>query len=353
MIVVGTVSGTILVAPLVAALAVGIGVPILLAYVYGVVPISLCRSGGCGVTTNNNGGVRFAFDDENTDSLNFFTQTNPNNASTSSGVKLALANSVTVPISAIEPRPDSITMARTEPADATSQTPVLVTITMASRAEQQKSRQKSANRHRSSSRNRKDKKAKEQTRARFGGVVSATCGSVELNKVSPGKKRTVAAEVANGSAMSSLAAGLSPENHSDGEHNLSSSSSSQHLLEVRHDESTTTQPSRPRYVNPSIGEMSIGNYTMTSLSNSGSNLCGVRANLDDVSDIDGEETEERGDHESASTKAIASINQLSVDLSVKSDKKSTVNNDIDNYSVSMLSEKSMNPSIVALAGSLR
>lgn len=74
LIVVGTVAGTIVVAPLVAALAVGIGVPILLAYVYGVVPISLCRSGGCGVTTNNNGGVRFAFDDENTDNLNFFNQ---------------------------------------------------------------------------------------------------------------------------------------------------------------------------------------------------------------------------------------------------------------------------------------
>ena len=44
----------------------GIGVPILLAYVYGVVPVSLCRSGGCGVTTNT-GGVRFEFD-ENIDS---------------------------------------------------------------------------------------------------------------------------------------------------------------------------------------------------------------------------------------------------------------------------------------------
>ena len=42
----------------------GIGVPILLAYVYGVVPISLCRSGGCGVTTTHSGGVKFAFDDE-------------------------------------------------------------------------------------------------------------------------------------------------------------------------------------------------------------------------------------------------------------------------------------------------
>lgn len=42
----------------------GIGVPILLAYVYGVVPISLCRSGGCGVTTNSSG-VRFEFEEEN------------------------------------------------------------------------------------------------------------------------------------------------------------------------------------------------------------------------------------------------------------------------------------------------
>ena len=30
-----------------AGLAVGIGVPILLFYVYGVVPVSLCRAGGC------------------------------------------------------------------------------------------------------------------------------------------------------------------------------------------------------------------------------------------------------------------------------------------------------------------
>ena len=35
--------------------------PVLLAYVYGVVPISLCRSGGCGVSTA--GGVRFQFDE--------------------------------------------------------------------------------------------------------------------------------------------------------------------------------------------------------------------------------------------------------------------------------------------------
>lgn len=52
------------ISPVLAGLAVSIGVPILLAYVYGVVPISLCRSGGCGVTTSASG-VRIAFDDEN------------------------------------------------------------------------------------------------------------------------------------------------------------------------------------------------------------------------------------------------------------------------------------------------
>ncbi|XP_063407641.1 E3 ubiquitin-protein ligase RNF19A-like isoform X1 [Mytilus trossulus] len=61
----GGVATSILVSPVVAGLAVGIGVPILLAYVYGVVPISLCRSGGCGVTATNKGGVRFEFDEEN------------------------------------------------------------------------------------------------------------------------------------------------------------------------------------------------------------------------------------------------------------------------------------------------
>ena len=41
----------------------GIGVPLLLAYVYGVVPISLCRSGVCGVSTTDTGGVRIDFDE--------------------------------------------------------------------------------------------------------------------------------------------------------------------------------------------------------------------------------------------------------------------------------------------------
>ncbi|XP_046967242.1 E3 ubiquitin-protein ligase RNF19B-like isoform X2 [Vanessa cardui] len=41
------VAAALIVSPLVAGLAVGIGVPILLFYVYGVVPVSLCRAGGC------------------------------------------------------------------------------------------------------------------------------------------------------------------------------------------------------------------------------------------------------------------------------------------------------------------
>lgn len=43
--------------PVLAGLAVAIGVPILLFYVYGVVPVSLCRA-GCGE------GTRFEFDEE-------------------------------------------------------------------------------------------------------------------------------------------------------------------------------------------------------------------------------------------------------------------------------------------------
>jgi len=59
-----------------ASLAVGIGVPILLFYVYGVVPVSLCRSGGCGVTTSSNG-VHFDFDEDHntpkTVNVDYFT----------------------------------------------------------------------------------------------------------------------------------------------------------------------------------------------------------------------------------------------------------------------------------------
>lgn len=38
--------------------------PIMLAYVYGVVPISLCRGGGCGVSTANGKGVKIEFDED-------------------------------------------------------------------------------------------------------------------------------------------------------------------------------------------------------------------------------------------------------------------------------------------------
>jgi E3 ubiquitin-protein ligase RNF19A len=60
----GGVTASLIVSPLLAGLAVSIGVPILLAYVYGVVPISLCRSGGCGVRTTTQGGVRIDIDEE-------------------------------------------------------------------------------------------------------------------------------------------------------------------------------------------------------------------------------------------------------------------------------------------------
>jgi len=61
----GGVTLSVLVSPLVAALTVGVGIPIALGYVYGVVPVSLCRSGGCtGVTTARNGhGVNFEFNE--------------------------------------------------------------------------------------------------------------------------------------------------------------------------------------------------------------------------------------------------------------------------------------------------
>jgi hypothetical protein len=56
---------SILVSPMLAALTVGVGVPIALGYIYGVVPISLCRSGGCAsVTTKNGRGVNLEFDSD-------------------------------------------------------------------------------------------------------------------------------------------------------------------------------------------------------------------------------------------------------------------------------------------------
>ena len=59
----GGVLAATLVTPVLAAFAVGIGVPILLAYVYGVVPISMCRAGGCGSSQNDVENPKFDFDE--------------------------------------------------------------------------------------------------------------------------------------------------------------------------------------------------------------------------------------------------------------------------------------------------
>lgn len=53
----------VIVAPAIAGVAVGVGVPILLAYIYGVVPVSLCQNGVCGVSASPLG-VRIDFDDD-------------------------------------------------------------------------------------------------------------------------------------------------------------------------------------------------------------------------------------------------------------------------------------------------
>ena len=60
---VGGVVCSIIMSPFLAGLAVSIGVPILLCYVYGVVPIALCRSEGCGVTTSSSG-VKIDIDED-------------------------------------------------------------------------------------------------------------------------------------------------------------------------------------------------------------------------------------------------------------------------------------------------
>ncbi|XP_029426847.1 E3 ubiquitin-protein ligase RNF19B isoform X2 [Rhinatrema bivittatum] len=60
----GAVTLSVIASPVIAAVSVGIGVPIMLAYVYGVVPISLCRGGGCGVSTANGKGVKIEFDED-------------------------------------------------------------------------------------------------------------------------------------------------------------------------------------------------------------------------------------------------------------------------------------------------
>lgn len=58
------VVGSLVVSPVLAVMAVGVGVPIMLAYVYGVVPLSLCRNGGCGLSDSSNPQDEDGIDDE-------------------------------------------------------------------------------------------------------------------------------------------------------------------------------------------------------------------------------------------------------------------------------------------------
>uniref|UniRef100_A0A915ETB2 RBR-type E3 ubiquitin transferase n=1 Tax=Ditylenchus dipsaci TaxID=166011 RepID=A0A915ETB2_9BILA len=77
------VTGSLVVSPVLAVMAVGVGVPIMLAYVYGVVPLSLCRNGGCGggnhanSSSNNNensdADVEAAYGEEDSDDIVLLT----------------------------------------------------------------------------------------------------------------------------------------------------------------------------------------------------------------------------------------------------------------------------------------
>nr|XP_045004993.1 E3 ubiquitin-protein ligase RNF19B-like [Jaculus jaculus] len=62
--IIGRVTLLIIASPVIAAVHAGIGAPIMLAYVYGVVLISLCREGDCGVSTANGKGVKIEFDED-------------------------------------------------------------------------------------------------------------------------------------------------------------------------------------------------------------------------------------------------------------------------------------------------
>ena len=72
-------------APAIAGVAVGVGVPILLAYIYGVVPVSLCQNGVCGVSTSPLG-VRIDFDDDDDNEISdAANETNGGGATSTSG----------------------------------------------------------------------------------------------------------------------------------------------------------------------------------------------------------------------------------------------------------------------------
>ncbi len=75
----GGVALSIAVSPFLAALTVGVGVPIALGYVYGVVPVSLCRSGGCTAVkrSSNGNGVNFEFDEREDGAVSFSDKNSP------------------------------------------------------------------------------------------------------------------------------------------------------------------------------------------------------------------------------------------------------------------------------------
>ena len=510
--------GTIIVAPLVAALAVVIGVPILLAYVYGVVPISLCRSGGCGVTTN--GGVRLAFDEESDQNNTYFTgiTNNTNNVNLTMETKTSQAtptvktskskskhgktykskfnNAVTIPISAIEPRPESITVSAiaankadasstkyTSPETSTnidnSQTPILVTITMANKSncvtssnsiKKSKNNTTSTNsRNRSSSSSsithRKKSKSKKpkhniddfgkisKNKSYANNNASVICGSMEIPEVNAVKLASLK-QTKNHLAESSTFKATKNLNNNLGDEtgtaiNLTMRQLNDTKMTITNEEessvsntkikkfmtatSLTSKTTSNNKKNPSIGEISIGAFT-ASFSASGSNLyTDVNSMQNNGQHYDEEDNEEEEDdensedamlknksnkannasytseyenntkiindtdrdRESASNRGIASgsINSnymnknrnetLSIGANsnfmptigdvnsqskteVKLDLKSTYTlnscnekpvltsiNDNDTYSLSMLSEKSINPSVTALAGSIK
>lgn len=405
LIVVGTVFGTILIAPVVAALAVGIGVPILLAYVYGVVPISLCRSGGCGVTTNNNGGVRFEFEDENTDNNLGFLNLQATNQPASSNT----ANSVTVPISAIEPKPDSVVVSTQsksikEKKNSLKQTPLYVTITMASNnTNSNNAKSKSKTRNRSTSNRKRNGLKCSQRKVQ---TCANTCGSVESSiKDSKNRKNSkkgiylspILSETGTGTSVLNK---LSDSNYSsDSSNNLTEnlnetkSETMQTGLETSKlsQISTRRSPESSKRLNetsikklistkivnnPSISEMSIGLASLSATS-----AFQYREDEDDDDSLCSKA--DLCDRESASNKAIidGSLKKLKFSKSIKfsgsvensnvdekSDKLQCIeiksnytlnslenrnNLDIENCSISIASEKSANPSTIVLVGSIK
>jgi len=98
--------------------------------------------------------------------------------------------------------------------------------------------------------------------------------------------------------------------------------------------------------NPSIGEFSIGAYTTTSLSVSSSNLFDFESKKSrvgteslNVNDAYSDQAQNSNDRDSASNTAIANCSINTYQLSTE--KKS------------IISEESMNPSVVPLTGSLK